>query len=198
MLTYKESLTKQMNKLAKDRMVRFIGYNTAYGHRFNGTLDRIPKEKCIEMPVAENLIVGLAIGMALEGFHPVVCIERMDFLWACGDAIINHLDKAKQLGWPPLKVIIRTCVGCRTPLDPGIQHSGDYVAAFKAALSAPVLTIGRCDDPAKVYQEATEINGPVMVVEYRELYSTRPTASSKLKTSRKTPPKLVRQLGDLD
>ena len=179
-MTYKEEIADVMNSLAKVDNLLFIGYNTAYGHRFNGTLSNVPQEKCLEMPVAENLILGVAMGLALEGYRPVVCLERMNFLWTCADAIINHLDKAKELGWPPLKVIIRTCVGSDTPLDPGIQHKGDYVETFKSLLSAPVMAIKRVEDVAYVWKIAMESTGPVMVVEYRNKYSTEPTLPTVL------------------
>lgn len=172
LMTYKEELTKVMGELALDPKVRFIGYNTAYGHRFNGTLATAPVSACIEMPVAENLIMGVAMGMALEGYRPIVCLERMDFLWACADAIVNHLDKAKELGWPPLNVVIRTCVGTDTLLNPGCQHKGDYVEIFKQLVNFPVvyLKIGPGIDINLSYKLAMAHEGPVMIVEYRSLY----------------------------
>jgi pyruvate/2-oxoglutarate/acetoin dehydrogenase E1 component len=160
-LTYKEHLHKIMLKLSKDPFVRFIGYNTRYGHQFNGTLVGCEKS-CIEMPVAENLILGLAIGMAMEGYKPIVCIERMDFLWACADALVNHLDKAKHLGWGNLNVIIRTCVCSRQPLDAGCQHTGDYLVAMKYILKNVLVTTN--------WDEVLRHKGAVMVVEYRKDY----------------------------
>jgi pyruvate/2-oxoglutarate/acetoin dehydrogenase E1 component len=171
-----------MSNLALNPNVRFMGYNTAYGHRFNGTLSKVPLDKCIELPVAENLILGLAIGMSLEGYRPVVCIERMDFLWACADQLVNHLDKGKKLGWPPLNIIIRTCVGTNTPLNPGCQHQGDYYSIFKQLLKE--IDVRRALTPTELkasYQNILESTGPVMVVEYRNMYEqpTLPTVPSK-------------------
>lgn len=179
LLTYKDELTKVMTSISKIGDHMFIGYNTAHGHRFNGTLDNVCRGKCVEMPVAENLIMGVAMGLALEGFRPIVCIERMDFLWACADAIINHLDKGMALGWPPLRVIIRTCVGSSTPLDCGCQHKGDYSEAFQNLLLAPVLTIKRVEDVVSTWDAALACLGPVMVVEYKELYQTHPSYGAK-------------------
>jgi pyruvate/2-oxoglutarate/acetoin dehydrogenase E1 component len=170
MLTYKDELTKVMTDISKIDNLCFFGYNVAYGHRFNGTLVNVPQEKCLEQPVAENLIMGNAMGLSLEGFRPVVCLERMDFLWVCADAVINHLDKAKQLGWGNLDVIIRTCVGGDKPLDPGCQHKGDYVEVFQKLVSFPVLSIKRPEDVAYIWDIAIKCQGPVMVVEYKNLY----------------------------
>jgi pyruvate/2-oxoglutarate/acetoin dehydrogenase E1 component len=182
-MTYKEELTNTMFQISNIGNVRFIGYNVVYGHQFNGTLINVPKNKLIEMPVAENLIMGMAMGMALEGYRMVVCVERMDFLWACADAIVNHLDKAHVLGWPSLPVIIRTCVGSCSPLDPGCQHRGSYIDIFDRLLTMPVLDITRCEDIFDTYNNAMKIDGPVMIVEHRSLYPTLATVSSKASSS---------------
>jgi pyruvate/2-oxoglutarate/acetoin dehydrogenase E1 component len=173
LMTYKDELTKVMTDISKIDNLCFLGYNTAFGHRFNGTLNNVCESKCLEQPVAENLIMGNAMGLALEGFRPVACIERMDFLWTCADAIINHLDKARQLGWGNLDVIIRTCVGGTTPLNPGCQHCGDYVEVFKKLVSFPVLSIKRPEDVAYIWDIALKTIGPVMVVEHKNLYNER-------------------------
>jgi hypothetical protein len=64
-MTYKECITGLCDRYAKDNAARFIGYNTVYGSRMYGTLTNVKPELCIEAPVAENLMVGLAMGMAL-------------------------------------------------------------------------------------------------------------------------------------
>lgn len=166
-MTYKENLHNKMLELSRDPLVRFLGYNTRYGHQFNGTLKGC-EESCIELPVAENLIMGLAIGMALEGYKPIVCIERINFLWTCADAIINHLDKAKQLGWGNLPVIIRTCICGNTPLDPGCQHLGDYTDVWKKLLNNIYVT------HSWDYINPTDL--PIMVIEDRRDYESDRTA----------------------
>jgi pyruvate/2-oxoglutarate/acetoin dehydrogenase E1 component len=172
-MRYKDELIRVMNNISHIDNILFLGYNVSFGHQFNGTLVNVSQEKKLEQPVAENLIMGNAMGLALEGFRPVVCLERMDFLWACADAIINHLDKAKQLGWGNLDVIIRTCVGGTFPLDPGVQHKGDYAEVFRKLLSFPVLTIQQTDDITYIWDIALKTTGPVMVVEYKNLYNER-------------------------
>ena len=172
-LTYKEQLNKIMLQLAGDKRVRFIGYNTRYGHQFNGTLKGCEKS-AIEMPVAENLIMGVAMGMAMQGFRPVVCIERMDFLWACADAIVNHLNKARQLGWGPLNVIIRTCVGSDKPLDPGCQHKNNYTQIMKALLSEVEVREARTSKELRqAYNGILKHEGAVMIVEYKSSYEAK-------------------------
>ena len=159
-MTYKENLHNKMLELSKDPLVRFLGYNTKYGHQFNGTLKGC-EESCIELPVAENLIMGLAIGMALEGYTPIVCIERMNFLWTCADAIINHLGKARELGWGQLDVVIRTCICGNAPLDPGCQHQGDDSDVWRRYIRVE-----------HSWALAYPGHGPVMIIEDRRDYES--------------------------
>jgi pyruvate/2-oxoglutarate/acetoin dehydrogenase E1 component len=178
MVTYKEYATHIMERISYVQGVRILGYNVKYGHKFNGTLVDCNPDSLIEMPVAENLLMGVGIGMALTGLRPIVCVERMDFLWACADAIVNHLDKAKKLGWPPLNMIIRTCVGSSSPLDPGCQHQGNYYDIFKILLKEVDVRKARTLRELKeAYAGILEHEGPVMVVEYRDAYD-QPTLTT--------------------
>lgn len=96
-ITYKGELSRAMGQLATDPKVCFLGYGIKYG-RAMSTLSGVSEEQLIETPVAENLMVGLAIGLALKGRRPVVFIERCDFLLNALDAIVNHLDKIEKIG----------------------------------------------------------------------------------------------------
>ena len=162
-MTYKEALTREMDRLALDPKVRFVGYNTAYGPRMNGTLNNISIEKCIEMPVAENLMCGVAIGLALEGFLPVLCFERFDFCLTCADSLINHIGGLQHYGLV-LPMIIRVCIGTNSPLDPGVQHRQDYTSMFRMYSGIDVREF------SGVYP--SEIDHPIMIVERKSLYET--------------------------
>lgn len=164
-MTYKDYLSLAMINLAQDPLVRFIGYNIAKGPRMNGTLNDIPVEKCIETPVAENLMCGIAMGLALEGFKPVLCFERMDFCLAAADALVNHIAGLGHYG-VRFNMIIRVCVGNDKPLDPGIQHKQKYVALFKDKFCGGEL-IGK----SSILPNYKFIGRPHMLVEYKEKYN---------------------------
>ncbi|MFO8049598.1 MAG: hypothetical protein R6U29_11240, partial [Desulfosudaceae bacterium] len=66
MKTYQDYLTREMNLLAEDPRVFFLGQQVADGD-FYGTLRDIPLDRRIEMPVAEEMQMGISIGLALEG-----------------------------------------------------------------------------------------------------------------------------------
>jgi pyruvate/2-oxoglutarate/acetoin dehydrogenase E1 component len=173
-MKYKDAIKKSMEMLARDDRVRFIGYNTKYGSRAYGTLRDISPERCIETPLAENLMCGLAMGMSLEGFKPVLFFERQDFILNGLDAIVNHIDKIDKLshGEYQAPVIIRATVGGINPIDPGIQHTQDHTLAIKEMVSFPVVDFSNPSEIITNYQQALNLNSPILLVERRDLYET--------------------------
>ena len=171
-MSYLDALQKAMNDLARDPRTRFIGYNVLYGSRAYGTLKQVPAELCIETPVAENLMAGLATGMAMAGFRPVLFFERHDFILNALDCIVNHLDKIATMtdGQFSAPVIIRAVVGGTRPLYPGPQHIQDFTESFRALVRFPVLDLRTPEDVVESYANIRKSDAPVMMVERRDLY----------------------------
>ena len=92
-MNYGETIKKSMERLEKDEKTIFIGYNISFGSQAYGTLKDIPSIQKIETPLAENLMVGLAIGLGMGGYRPVLFFERHDFILNALDGLVNHLDK---------------------------------------------------------------------------------------------------------
>jgi len=172
MTEYKEAIKKSMKILAKDNNIKFIGYNLNFGSRAYGTLEDIPKSKCLETPVAENLMAGLAMGMALEEYKPVLIFERHDFMLNSLDALINHLDKFEIMsnGQFIIKIIIRAIIGSNKPIDPGPQHIQDFSEIFKKIFSFPIFEPKTPEEVLKAYEFAKSAKTSVMIIERKELY----------------------------
>lgn len=172
MSEYKQAVIESMCMLAEDPKRVFVGYNTVFGSRMYGTLTDVDVNRCLETPVAENLMMGLAMGMSLEGYKPVVCFERHDFILAAADAIINHLDKLPELSGSQFDfpVIIRAIVGHDKPLDPGPQHTQDYTKLLIESTGLPIYTLEEATDVKYTYDEVSDMNSPVVLVEYKRLY----------------------------
>ena len=144
----------------------YLGYNLKYGHKGYGSLKKYPKSQIIEMPVAENLIMGTAIGLAMEGFYPVVFVERHDFLFHMLDQIVNHLDTYYQ--YP---VVIKAIVADTKPLDAGIQHSQDYTESLYWMLK--FINIKWSDslkESNRLINKYNKLNKPLIIIENRRIY----------------------------
>lgn len=171
MLTYKDALKKEMELLAQIPNVIFLGQQVG-AENFYGTLTDVDNSKRLELPVCEELQMGMSIGLSLEGYTPVSIYQRMDFLPRAADQIVNHLDLLKTLSEGKFnpKVIIRTTIGVSGPLDIGLQHKKDLVEGFKALVHFPVIRVTTIEEIAQAYKLAREIDGPIMIVEEQDRY----------------------------
>lgn len=156
LLDYKEQTRKAMKMLARNKKVIFLGQTVEYpGSPMFASLEGLPRR--IEMPVAEDMQMGISIGLALEGFIPVSIYPRIDFLIVAVNQLVNHLDKIEEMSCGQFKpiVIIRTQIGNAKPLYPGIQHCSDYTKALKAMCkNVDVVKIKKAEDVVPYYKEA--------------------------------------------
>lgn len=132
-LNYYDELTRAMAMLAAEPRSYFIGQAVEYpGTAMFGTLKDVPMAQRLELPVAEEMQMGMAIGLALGGYIPITIYPRWNFLLLATNQLVNHLDKLPLMSKYRPGVIIRTAVGSVVPLDPQHQHRGDYTGAFKS------------------------------------------------------------------
>ena len=137
MLNYRDELEKAMLLLAEKQDTIFLGQSLEYGGiAMAQTFEKIPADKKFEMPVAENLQMGISTGLAIEGFVPISVYPRWNFLLVAADQLVNHLDKISLMteGQFKPKVIIRVAVGVEKPVNPQEQHLGDFTEGFRSIL----------------------------------------------------------------
>jgi len=168
-MDYKEQTKKAMEMLAKDERTIFIGQTVLYpGSPIHMSLENIPLEKKIEMPVAEDMQMGISIGLGLKGYIPVSIYPRIDFLICAVNQLVNHLDKVEEMshGQYNPKVIIRTQVGNKEPLYPGIQHCSDYTDALEVMCkNIDVIKIKKAEDVMPLYERALKSERSTILVE---------------------------------
>lgn len=122
LMKYKNELIKSMSFLSKKKNTIFLGQSVSYsGNAMYNTLINVPSKKKIELPVFEDVQMGISIGMALNGYVPITCFPRFDFLICAMNQLVNHLDKIREMSRGELKpkIIIRTSIGSKVPLNGG-------------------------------------------------------------------------------
>jgi Dehydrogenase E1 component/Transketolase, pyrimidine binding domain len=167
-LSYKDAIKFSMQRLGASGHV-FIGYSILPGNAA-GSLDEVPDSQKIETPVAENLMIGLAIGMSFEGFKPVVYFERHDFMLVAADAIGNHVDKIERIshGEYSAPIILKTVVDDGGLFYSGPTHSQDFTQVFKKMVNFPVIDTHNASEVLSAYDYAEKCNHPVMIVEHKK------------------------------
>ena len=178
-MKYFDEMCRAMEFLARDEKTIFLGQAVACpGTAMSNTLKNIAKEKLLELPVSEELQMGMSTGMALTGLVPVSIYPRWNFLLLSVNQIVNHLDKLPIVsngGYKP-KVIIRTGIGSERPLHPQHQHIGDFTEAFR--LMCKTIEVIRLEEPADIfpaYKKALEREDgrSTLVVEYGDYYNEK-------------------------
>ena len=171
-MKYFDELKKSMDWLAEKPQTMFLGQAVEYaGTAMTNTLSNVPKEKLLEMPVTEEMQMGITIGMAVNKTVPISIYPRWNFLLLATNQLVNHLDKIPLYshGEYAPKVIIRTSIGSERPINPQIQHTGDFSDAFRMILKT--VEIIRLEEPEQIfpaYQKAYERNDgkSTIIVEY--------------------------------
>ena len=176
-MKYFDELKRAMEYLATDDRTLFIGQAVAVpGTGMSNTLKDISKDKLIELPVAEEMQMGISLGMALNGTIPISIYPRWNFLLCAVNQLINHVDKLSSMSKYKANVIIRTSIGAQRPLHPQCQHIGDFTEAFR--LMCKTVEIIRLDEPNQIfpaYEKALlrDDNRSTILVEWGDYYNEK-------------------------
>lgn len=166
-----------MEWLAKNPKVMFMGQAVADpGTGMSNTLTGVDKSKLLELPVAEDMQMGMSLGMALNGMIPVSIFPRWNFLLCATNQLVNHIDKLSYMSDYKAKVIIRTAIGSERPLHPQHQHVGDFTDAFK--LLCKTVDIIRLEEPKDIFPAYERAlfrtdNRSTIIVEYGDYYNEK-------------------------
>lgn len=168
---YFENLCTAM-KMLSDNGAIFCGQTVRdSGTAMSTTFRDVPTEQRLEFPVAENMQMGFATGIALTGQLVCTCYPRINFFLEAIPQFIQHLDKIPLFSDYKPRVIIRTSIATTNPLDPGPQHIGNYTDAIEAMLSTvKVVRLTSNEMIVPEYQTAMERDGSTLLVEWVQKY----------------------------
>ena len=140
------------SELARDGDVVVMGQDVGKdGGVFRATLgllDRFGPGRVIDTPLAEGMIAGMAVGMAVEGLKPVMEIQFSGFAYTTIDQIINHAGR--------MRYRTRGRMSCpmvlRTPCGAGI-HAPEHHSESPEAMFAhiPGIRVVYPSSPQRAY-----------------------------------------------
>ncbi len=176
MRTVLEALNEGMHTcLAKSEQVYFLGEDILdpYGGAFKvarGLSSQYPQQ-VITTPVSEAGMVGIAVGMALRGYRPIVEIMFGDFLMLAADQLINHASKFRWMSNDRVHVplVVRTPMGGGRGYGP--THSQTLEKHFIGVPGMRVVAVTALMDPAELLRSVVfEDDDPVLFIEHKALY----------------------------
>ncbi len=137
-----------------------------------GLLERFGQERVVDTPLSELGIVGVAVGMALRGFRPVVEIQFMAFIYEAIEQIFSHASRmrSRSRGRYSVPLVVRT------PYGVGIKgpelHSDSTEALFCHMPGVKVVVPSTPYNAKGLLKSAIRDEDPVIFLEPSRLYRT--------------------------
>lgn len=177
-LTYRDSVAAGLaQEMQRDSSVVCLGEDiAAAGGVFKATvglLEKFGPLRVRDTPIAEQAILGAAMGAAMTGLKPVAEIMFSDFLAVCWDLVANEIAKTRYMtnGQISLPLVIRTGNGGGSRF--GAQHSQ---SVENWAMAIPGLKVVAPSTPADVkglLAAAIRDPDPVIFFEHKALYAVK-------------------------
>jgi len=177
-ITYREALNDALREeMQRDASVFILGEDVGlYGGAFKvteGLYAEFGEKRVIDMPIAEGLIVGAAIGAAMAGLRPVAELMTVNFALLAMDQIVNHAAKIRYMfgGKTKVPLVIRAPGGGGNQL--GAQHSQSLESYFLHCPGLKVVMPSTPEDAKGLLKEAIREDDPIVFLEHEHLYNTR-------------------------
>ena len=172
-MTYLEAISDALREeMRRDRDVFCIGQDIgAFGGAFkvtDGFFEEFGAERVLDAPLAENAIIGAAVGAAIEGLRPVCEMQFADFI-SCGfDQLVNVAAKMHYRQGIAVPMVIRLPSG--GGFSGGPFHSQNPEAWFMQAPGLKVVAPATPADAKGLLTSAIRDPNPVCFLEHKGLY----------------------------
>ncbi|MET7300594.1 alpha-ketoacid dehydrogenase subunit beta [Embleya sp. NPDC005575] len=199
-LTMAQALnTALRDALAADERVLIFGEDVGpLGGVFritDGLTRDFGEQRCFDTPLAEAGIVGLAVGMAMGGFRPVVEMQFDAFAYPAFEQIASHVAKFRNRtrGRLTLPMVIRIPYAGGIG---GVEHHCDSSEAYYAHTPGlKVVTPATPEDAYWLLRDAIEDPDPVVFLEPKKLYWAKEEVDVAARGAREFGRAVVRRAG---
>jgi len=147
-----------------------VGVNGGVFRATDGLQETFGEHRVVDTPLAESVIVGMAIGMAAQGLKPIAELQFMGFIYPALDQIINHAARLRNRTRGRI-----TCpLVIRAPFGGGI-HAPEHHSESTEALFAhmPGVRVVIPSSPVRAYGlllAAIRDPDPVIFLEPKRIY----------------------------
>src|SRR5438132_6102281 len=170
----REALTEEMER---DDSIFLIGEDIGkFGGAYrvtDGLLDKFGPQRVVDAPIAEEVIVGTAIGAAMLGLRPVVEMMTINFSLIAYDQIVNNAAKIRYMlgGEVKVPIVIRMPGGAGHQLS--AQHSHSFEVLYGLLPGLLVVAPTTPADAKGMLKSAIRSDNPVMFLESLSLYNVQ-------------------------
>ncbi|MEM1096348.1 MAG: dehydrogenase E1 component subunit alpha/beta [Bacteroidota bacterium] len=158
--------------MTADERIVIMGQDIAeYGGVFKvtqGFLEQFGADRVRNTPIIESGTLGASLGLALEGFKPVVEIQYADFITCGFNQIVNNLATTHYRWGEPVNVTIRAPFG--GGIGAGPFHSQSVEAWFCHTPGLKVVVPSTPADAKGLLLASLDDPNPVLFFEHKALY----------------------------
>jgi pyruvate/2-oxoglutarate/acetoin dehydrogenase E1 component len=126
--------------------------------------------RVLTTPISEGGLFGVAAGMALRGYRPILEIMFGDFITLGYDQIVNGIGKFRAM----FDDKVRVPLVVRTPMGGGRGYGPTHSQSLeKLLLGVPGITVvaaNECQDLTALVREAVADDDPVFLIEHKLMY----------------------------
>ena len=135
-----------------------------------GLFEEFGPGRVIDSPLAELSIIGVGIGMALNGLRPICEIQFADFIHPAFNQIVNEAAKIRYRsnGAYHVPLVIRTPYG--GGISGGLYHSQSIEAIFAHTPGLYVVAPSTPYDTKGLLRAALRAEDPVLFLEHKKCY----------------------------
>ena len=172
-MTYLEAISDALRcEMRRDETVFCLGEDIgAFGGAFkvtDGFAEEFGLDRVLDAPLAENAIIGAAVGAAIEGLRPVCEMQFSDFI-ACGfDQLVNVAAKMHFRQGLAVPMVVRLPSG--GGFSGGPFHSQNPEAWFLQTPGLKVVAPATAADAKGLLVSAIRDHNPVCFLEHKGLY----------------------------
>ena len=172
-MTYLEAISDALRvEMRRDDSVFCMGEDVGvFGGAFkvtSGFHEEFGADRVLDAPLAENLIIGAAVGAAIEGMRPVCEMQFADFI-SCGfDQLVSVAAKMHYRQGVAVPMVVRLPSG--GGFSGGPFHSQNPEAWFLQTPGLKVVAPASAADAKGLLISAIRDPNPVMFMEHKHLY----------------------------
>jgi len=156
----------------EDEKFIIMGQDIAeYGGVFKvteGFVDQFGKDRVRNTPIIEAGALGCSVGLALEGYKPVVEMQFADFITCGFNQVVNNIAKGQYRWMPPLNITIRAPHGAGVGAGP--YHSESPEGWFMQHPGLKIVVPSTVTDAQNLLYSALYDPNPVLFFEHKKLY----------------------------
>ena len=139
----------------------------------DGLMAEFGEQSCFDTPLAESGIVGMAVGMAINGMRPVIEMQFDAFAYPAFEQIVSHVAKMHNRTKGKLKMPMVIRVPYAGGIG-GVEHHCDSSESYYAHTAGlKVYTPATVADGYRMLREAIDSDDPVVFMEPKKMYWTK-------------------------